>query len=652
LSSGDALPLTVKETDDRLRGVTREDFAPGGQPARLALLYVSPHVDFRQVTSAAQALAGCTPVIAVSTAGELCTLGNGGPLYKLAEGAWSSVVLQVFPADLLQAVSLHSIALPNEDIRRGEPCMPPEERVRRLTQALGSIHLPFAIDARDTVALTFVDGLSASENYLMEAVYKVGRFPCLFIGGSAGGTLEFRTTTLFDGRRVLENHAVVAFLKLAPERAYGVFKSQNFEKTGQSFVVIDAHPDKRQVATVLDPSTRRVCPFTEALARTLQVTPDRIMERLGGHTFGVEIEDALFVRSVSGLDVDSGTVSFFCDVNPGDTLLLLRATDFAEQTRRDLRAFLTDKPRPLGAILNDCILRRLNNSRHLADLAGLWSMPAAGFSTFGELFGINVNQTLSALVFFDASAAPVRDRFVDAFPIHYARFVSYFQVTRSGFNRMLVLNDLRSHIVDRLIDQFEASTDLSRRTAEVVTQVATVRARLAEVGSALKEGSRSVAALSDTSALTREFEELAGTMATLREVLKIIDAIAGQTNLLALNATIEAARAGDAGKGFAVVATEVKILAQDTKESLGRTRASIGDLEKSLATLGTLIDGTACQIGQTQHGYEALLSQVETMAQETRVVEDGLASLDTIAESHRQTLAAVSDDVAVLKRLE
>ncbi|MFG1479298.1 FIST N-terminal domain-containing protein [Xanthobacter sp. V4C-4] len=384
----------MKETDDSLRGIDGATFRFESGDATLVPAYVSPHVDVAAVTTRLKRLAQGRPVVAVSTAGELCGDGTA-PLYRPTGSRWSSVTLQIFPPDLIGAVSVHSVPLHNADIRAGAPTLPREERVERIVQSLGLVHPVFRVDARDVFALAFIDGLSACENCFTDAVYRTGRFPCLFIGGSAGGTFDFRDTYIFNGESIVQNHAVVLFEKVAEGRRYGAFKTQNFKKTGRSFSVADADPDRRVVAGVIQPGNGDVTTFLEALAST----------------FGIEIDGELFVRSLSGIDLHAGTASFFCDVNPGDELLLLEATDFTEQTRRDLQAFLKGKPKPLGAILNDCILRRLNNERALPAATGLWPCPSAGFSTFGELFGIHVNQTLSAVMFFDTRAGNYTDAF-------------------------------------------------------------------------------------------------------------------------------------------------------------------------------------------------------------------------------------------------
>ena len=87
----------------------------------------------------------------------------------------------------------------------------------------------------------------------------------------------------------------------------------------------------------------------------------------------------------------------------------------------------------------------------------------------------------------------------------------------------------------------------------------------------------------NTGDMVKEMTELLrASMENSKKVIRINDLtndileISSQTNLLALNASIEAARAGEAGRGFAVVAEEIRVLADNSRQ----TANSIQEISK------------------------------------------------------------------------
>lgn len=654
LAAGSAdASISVYRTNAQLSGLPDGFATVDGAPAGLVMAYISPHIDFAAACERLRQRCGTAPLVATTTAGELCDTGDGAAahLYCGANGSWDNIVVQVFGPDLFEELSIQAVPLANDDIRAGRPSKSHQQRIGEIVNNLKRVRVPFPLRAENTVAITLVDGLSASENYFMEAIYESRAFPCLFIGGSAGGKLDFKFTGIFDGARVLQNHALIIFARMRSDIRFGVLKSQNFVATGHSLVVVEACPETRRVTAAVDAENVEVVPVITALCKMLRCRPDELSARLAGYTFAVRMDDELFVRSVSGIDLSSGTISFYCDVNPGDELHLVRATDFAQQTRQDFAAFMRGKPEPLGAIVNDCILRRLGNDRELNGLDGMWPMPVAGFSTFGELLGINVNQTLTALVFFRVPEGEAfHDHYIDDFPIHYARFAGYF--TESRMRQQQIINELRNKLINRLIGFLGQSSQLASQLDQVVGRTNEARGSVQGIRQDMEARISAITSTAQSGLLDEEFQKVAGTTRQLNEIVEVIDKITMQTNLLSLNATIEAARAGEAGRSFAVVANEVRTLAGTTKSTLDRSREAIAQVEAGLGFLGQNIRQSEDRLTSAKDGYDEISHQLGDVFAGFEKINNAMADVEAMVSSQRGMMQRIDQDVAQLKRIE
>ena len=385
-------------------------------------------------------------------------------------------------------------------------------------------------------------------------------------------------------------------------------------------------------------------PFTQALAEHLACNEQQLTERLKGLTFAVKVGEAFFIRSVAKMT--SHSVQFFCDLEFGDRLYLMRETDFKQATLRDWQAFTGRHGKPAAILMNDCILRRAGNADRLHDAHFFKGIPAAGFSSFGEILGVPINQTLSALVFFNHDANAMAQ-----FPVEYASYAAHY--AQRALRRWEALNRVQSGVLARVVNY-------QQELAPIVKALPVLEAATQSQNEALTMAESAIRAISD---LARESQQAQGRLGEglddLEEISNGINVIthgisniAFQTNILALNAAVEAARAGEAGRGFAVVAGEVRRLAHSSKEQAEATASNINDAVSTISR----IRGVATNTVQTATDMaERSIHAADTIAAMSHRTREERADMTKQLDSLRTLTAgmdAMQEAVAELKVLQ
>jgi hypothetical protein len=637
-------------SNDKLQELMFDDQQP-----KLIVGFISPHINFRQVSDKIKSYFSFnTKVILSTTAGELCTFNldeKKDSLYHDASATWENIVLQSYSADMISDVEVLSIPLFSENI--ATQTISHEERIDKISHEISRVRIPFKINHEDTFALTFIDGLSNSESFFTEAVYQSGKLPCLLIGGSAGGKLDFKETYIFNDNKALRHHAIIVLVKLNPMIRFGVFKSQSCEVTDKSFLIAQSNVLNRSVQSVLDTKSNKIINFSDSLCEHLNCSLEKLPAVLADYNFAIKVGNEVYIRSVANVDIESKNISFYCDIAFGDVLYLVKNKEFITQTNIDYKEFSSSKRvEPLGALFNDCILRRLLNSDKLNALNTFNNIPLAGSSTFGELLGLNINQTLTALFFYKVEEnRSFTDNYIDNFVQNYSLYCQYFQERK--IQQYKLLSKVRTTLIENLKEAFPLILDMVDILNVVYKNTNESNKVTDDVMNKFEVFSEQIQTNVETnSSLVHDMDNLTENAANIKKVLSSISEIAIQTNLLALNAAIEASRAGEFGRGFKVVADEVKKLSAKTQVSLNDSNKSVDITTKDIKLISSSITKSSDSLGVVSNNMDEMNSSIKIInassMQSNQFIEEKKENFDKLVNS----IQAIEDIQSQLELLE
>jgi methyl-accepting chemotaxis protein len=203
----------------------------------------------------------------------------------------------------------------------------------------------------------------------------------------------------------------------------------------------------------------------------------------------------------------------------------------------------------------------------------------------------------------------------------------------------------RSH-VESALAQMQALNQFSRQVAEQATSVnREAQQAMSQTQTGLQALNRGLEVVEQLNRVVSEIaqhaDRLEESTRRIGTVAALASELANQTNMLALNAAVEAVRAGEYGRGFSVIATEIRKLADRSRQAAENINELLEEIHAALKVTvnssdrGTQMVKTNVEIGgemstalnRVRPAIEAVVASSEQISQSTQEQSNAIAQV-------------------------
>ncbi|NEP48460.1 MAG: methyl-accepting chemotaxis protein [Moorea sp. SIO3C2] len=212
------------------------------------------------------------------------------------------------------------------------------------------------------------------------------------------------------------------------------------------------------------------------------------------------------------------------------------------------------------------------------------------------------------------------------------------------------------------MDELEASCRQSAEQADAAAIAAQQALQLTQNGTqAVGETLEGMSTLEEkVDAIAKQSMRLSRQTNRIGDISELVSELANQTNMLALNASVEAVRAGEHGKGFAVVATEIRKLADQSKQSAQKINFLVSQIQNEINSTvmvtdeGTKTVKTGVQIAQkTAQAFTGVADAVNNVVlnnqqislnlkQQVDGIQQVLQAMSTVNKGAKETVIGIT----------